>query len=223
MNKNKHHVTRASFLLSVCPWDKVWSTWDSKVPEKGHNSQTRLLNFVLFTRFICEFHRNLKILWRVLFRPQITWGRNHFNASVVKLNFSECYKIHSQESWRWRGKKKTYITQYWYYEVCYLGYCKIAVFDILPYSPQIYIYIYFKFTCYCINHLYIFLSLWLAQKAEFTMLFSHLKIINRLLHVSLLIPFIQNICHITGHLLITCFAIRYLSYQSCICCNLNNY
>lgn len=32
MNKNKHHVTRASFLLSVCPWDKVWSPWDSEVP-----------------------------------------------------------------------------------------------------------------------------------------------------------------------------------------------
>lgn len=57
MNKNEYWDTRASFLLSVCPQDKIESTWDSEVTGKGQNSYTWMVEFyIIYKTPICELH-----------------------------------------------------------------------------------------------------------------------------------------------------------------------
>lgn len=91
-----------------------------------------LLNFVLFTKIICKsLCPKHSIL--ALFRLHITWVRNHFRESVVSFSLLQDWEPRVLKM----GEKKKNLCACSIGIIPHLGYCKIAVFGILPNSPQI--------------------------------------------------------------------------------------
>lgn len=145
----------------------------------GHRERSELIGLARWILYYlqdsCELHRTQKVPWRALLKLQITWGRNHFNASMVSYISQNLTRLIAKSFEDGRKKKEnlhSIVSIVWSLpftlpQSCSLTFCPIF---------HKYKKVKKKSICYCISHLYnIVLKTCLSHKADFIMVFSFLK------------------------------------------------